>query len=552
MAQSHARGSSSLDRRRFLAGAAGVAGLAVSGVTLAGCGGGGSGAAAPNKKSVPLPTFVPYDGVKADLPAGPHGVPAGYYHYPADPVPFVKHKLGSGSSISWLVQGTGSTPKNKNKWLQAVMKAVNSDFQISLIPSADYLKKFQVAIAGGDLQDVVQLQGVANMPQVLEKEFADLSDYLSGDNVKNYPGLASIATAAWQIPMLNGRLWGVPQPRAAAGNIVSTRGDTLKKFGIGDASPVIKSGAEFLDLCKNLTDKKRGKYAFGTQPNTFVLSALLEMAGAPNNWKMQGGKFVSANETDEMKLALEQVTKMWKAGYIHPDSFSTPGENITWWSGGITSLYVQSFAGWSGYSKTNPEWQQGVLRLPKWQGGGPAIKLLSISGYGAYAGLKKAKPARIKEILRILDYIASPFGTKEYLDMNFGVKDLDYTLKGTDPVTTQQGTSDNLQGLFYCGSQLYQNLYVANMPDVVKAEHTYLTSVLPTGITDPSSGLYSQTASTKGATANMTLNNAQGDIIQGRRPLSDWDALVKTWRQQAGDAMRGEYEKAYESLHSGH
>jgi putative aldouronate transport system substrate-binding protein len=86
----------------------------------------------------------------------------------------------------------------------------------------------------------------------------------------------------------------------------------------------------------------------------------------------------------------------------------------------------------------------------------------------------------------------------------------------------------------------------------VKAEHEYLTKVMPTGVTDPTAGLYSATASTKGATAGTNLLNAQGDIIQGRRKLSDWDNLVRTWRQQAGDKMRGEYEKAYAGLHSGH
>lgn len=546
MSQSHS-GGPSLDRRRFLAGAAGV----VGGAALAGCSS-GSSAAAPNKNSVALPKYVAYTDVKPDLPAGPHGVPAGYFHYPANPAPFVKHQLGNGDKISFLVQSTGMTPKNQNAWLQGLIKAVKTDLDVTIIPSADYLNKFQVAIAGGNLQDVVQITTVANMPQVLEKEFADLSDYLSGDNIKNYPGLASIATAAWSIPMLNGRIWGVPQSRSAAGSIVSTRGDTLKKFGINDASPQLKNGNDMIELCKALTDKKRGKFAFGTQPNTFILSAFLEMAGAPNGWRVSNGNFTSSYETDEMKLALEQVTKIWKAGYVHPDSFTTPGQNIVWWSGGITSLYVQSFAGWSSYSRTNPTWDMGVLVLPKWNGGGLADKILGVAGYGQYAGIKKAKPARIKEILRVLDYFAAPFGTQEFLTMNFGAKGVDYTLQGTDPIATEKAATDGGFGLSYCGSQVYQNLYVPGQNQIVKDEHAYLTKLLPTGVSDPSWGLYSETAATKGATAGTTMLNAQGDIIQGRRKLSEWDSLVKTWRQQAGDRMRGEYEKAYGKLHSGH
>lgn len=542
----------SLDRRRFLAGAAGLAGLAAGGSVLAACSsGGGGGSAAPRTDAVKAPTLVPFDGVKPDLAPNADGVPAGFFKYPENPVPFIEHELGTGEPISFLVQGTSFIPKEKNTWLQAVLKATNSDFNLQVIPSIDYEKKFQVTIAGGDLPDVVQVQPVANLPQVLEKEFADLSDYLSGDKIKEYPGLASIQTAAWQIPTLNGRIWGVPHSRPAAGNIISTRGDVLKSFGLDTSSPELSSGADFLELCKTLTDKRRGKYAFGAHPTRFILPGLLEMAGAPNNWSVKDGKFTSVNETEQMKAALEQLVGMWKSGYIHPDSYNTPGMNITWWSGGTTAMYGQSFAGWTTYTRLNPTWDVGVLTLPKWDGGGLANKFKSMAGYYAYAGLKKAEPERIKEILRILDYIAAPFGTKEFLTMNFGVEGVDHTLKGTDPILTKKGSVEQISPLFYCGSQVYQSIYVPGNEEVVKTEHAFLSKVMPAGVNDPALGLYSQASSTKGATAATNLENAMGDIVQGRRSLSDWDSVVKDWRTQAGDAMRADYEKAYAAAQSG-
>jgi len=539
----------SLDRRQFLAG---VAGLAGAGIALAGCSsGGGGGAAAPRKDSVAAPAFLAYDKVKPDLAPTKDGVPAAYFRYPAQPAKFLEHEFGTGKPISFLVQGTSFVPKEKNTWLQAVMKAVNSDFNLQVVPSIDYEKKFQVTIAGGELPDVVQIQPVANLPQVLENEFADLSEHLSGDKINEYPGLASIQTSAWQISTLNGRIWGVPHPRPAAGNVVSTRGDLLKTFGIDTPSPELGSGDDFLELCKTLTDKRRGKYALGAHPTRFILPALLEMFGAPNNWTVKDGTFTSANETDEMKQALEQLVAMWKAGYIHPDSYNTPGMNITWWSGGTTALYGQSFSGWSTYARLNPTWDVGVLTLPKWNGGGLANKYRSMAGYYAYAALKKAEPDRIKEILRILDYFAAPFGTQEFLTMNFGVQGVDHALQGTDPVLTKKGSVEQISPLFYCGSQIYQSIYVPGNEALVKEEHAFLSKVMPSGVNDPALGLYSQTQSTKGATAATNLENAMADVVQGRRSLSEWDDIVKTWRTQAGDAMREDYEKAYADRQSG-
>jgi hypothetical protein len=187
-----------------------------------------------------------------------------------------------------------------------------------------------------------------------------------------------------------------------------------------------------------------------------------------------------------MKAALEQVTKLWQAGYVHPDSFTNPGENFTWWSGGTPSIYFQSI-GWPKYAKSYTGWDIGVITLPKWDGGGLAPKALHAEWH-----------------------------------------------------------------LLYCGSREYVNLYVPGNSAVVKAEHDYLATVMPTGVSNPTWGLYSETAATKGATAGTNVLNAQSDIIQGRRKLSEWDQIVKTWRQQASDAMRKEYEKAYADLHSGH
>jgi putative aldouronate transport system substrate-binding protein len=570
-------GNEAFGRRRLIAGALGVAG---SGLALAACGGsgkstGGSDTGGQTTASAPIatsevgtgsptgssssssgggattPAYVPFTGVKPDLPAGDNGLPGGYFHYPSSPPTFIDHPLGNGDDITFLLEEGNAValPMNQNKWWQGINSAVKANLKITTVSNAgssvSYTTKLQVTVAGGDLPDVVQLLTLPRMTDILEKDFTDLTEYLAGDAIKQYPGLASIPTATWQIPTLNGRIWGVAQPRPAAGQIASTRGDLLKGFGVSSNSPQVSSGQDFMDLCKELTDVKRGKYAIGEQPNTWVLNAMLEMHGAPNGWKEENGTFTSVNETDEMKAALEQTTNIWKAGYIHPDSFVTPQNNLTWWTGGITSIYFQSIAGWGSYANLHPTWDIGVVTLPKWNGGGPANKILGVAGYPDFAAIKKTSASRVQEILRVLDFIAAPFGTKEFLTVNWGVEGVDYTLNGSDPVGTDVGRTEQLFDLQYCGAQLNLNVYVPGAEDLVKAEHEYLASVLPTGVPNPTWGLYSDTAATKGATANKNLQDVQADIVQGRKSLSEWDSAVKDWVTAAGDAERKEYEQAF-------
>ena len=78
-------------------------------------------------------------------------------------------------------------------------------------------------MAGGDLPDLILLNtglGAApNVPQFLQAQCADLSPYLSGDAVKDYPNLAALPTSAWKNSgsLLDGHLVSVPIHRSVAG-----------------------------------------------------------------------------------------------------------------------------------------------------------------------------------------------------------------------------------------------------------------------------------------------------------------------------------------------
>ena len=51
----------------------------------------------------------------------------------------------------------------------------------------------------------------------------------------------------------------------------------------------------------------------------------------------------------------------------------------------------------------------------------------------------------------------------------------------------------------------------------------------------------SATQYTKGAVADIAFNDAVRDIMLSRRPMSDYDQVVKDWARDAGDQIRKEY-----------
>ena len=55
---------------------------------------------------------------------------------------------------------------------------------------------------------------VNNVPQFLQASCADLTPYLAGDAVKDYPNLAAYPTNSWKPMVFNGAIYAVPNVRA--------------------------------------------------------------------------------------------------------------------------------------------------------------------------------------------------------------------------------------------------------------------------------------------------------------------------------------------------
>ena len=82
--------------------------------------------------------------------------------------------------------------------------------------------------------------------------------------------------------------------------------------------------------------------------------------------------------------------------------------------------------------------------------------------------------------------------------------------------------------------------YQADLPAYPKLAYDAQQMLMPLGVSDPTDGYFSATAWGKGQTADARFQDGLIDIILGRRPMSDYDGLVKTWQTDAGDTVRKE------------
>src|SRR5256885_6987076 len=76
-------------------------------------------------------------------------------------------------------------------------------------------------------------------------------------------------------------------------------------------------------------------------------------------------------------------------------------------------------------------------------GNGATPKYFLRAGAPGLVMLKKASADRIQELLRVLDFIAAPFGSRQSVLLNYGVQGTDFTLDtNANPALTDTGKTD--------------------------------------------------------------------------------------------------------------
>jgi putative aldouronate transport system substrate-binding protein len=527
-----------LSRRRFLTLTGGAAALAAGGGFLAACGStsapqtGGAG-------SVTLPEFVPTTLVHPDLPATAEGVMAGFYSYPANPVAAFTSKPGEGAgTVSVLTNMFNPLPPSagSNGYWQELNDQLGATLDITMAPQADYLAKLSAVVSSGELPDLTMVSArLAHRADVLTRMCADLSEFLSGSAIKNYPFLANIPADSWLSTAYGGGIFAVPIPRAIVGTIMFTRTDLIRARSLNVAPA---SYAEFAEVAKGLTDARANKWAFGAVKG--VITFVGNMLGVPNVWREDGGKFVSEHETPERKEAIARTAQMYQDGLFHPDTMGGKINLRDLLGNGTLAYNADGYAAWDTLVKTyNVE--IGATAAPRAEGGGVAGHRAGTTAF-AITAIKKTDKARVEQLLRICDWLAAPLGTKEYMFRKFGVEGTHYTMVDGAPVLTDKGKVEVKLPLEY----------VLDAPHVlgpgertrVDAQRAYQEQVVPTILRNPTDGLYSATSTDKSGELSKIIDAAELDIVSGRKPIGYWDETVAAWRKAGGDAARAEYEKA--------
>jgi putative aldouronate transport system substrate-binding protein len=544
----------STNRRTFLGlvgmGAATVAG----GPLLSGCSRepGSTGTATnADAASAVVPDFKPVQLVQPDIKGVPPVVD-GYVNYPKSTVAAITEKPGtSGQAIKATTPWWGPPPPatGQNAYVDAVNTALGVPVEFSVQDGNTYSEKVNAMVGARDVPDLLVIPGwdigrIARFSEGSHVLFEDLTPYLAKEKGANYPMLAGLPTAAWKDSVWGGKLMGVPFPTDNPFPwALFHRKDLAEAAGLADPTNL----DELYAYGRKLTDPGRGVWAFGD------ISAEVEQAlGAPGSqqgWRKNAdGTLTHKYETPEYKQAVEYMIKVFKDGLMHPELAGSKGGDanallragkVVCWQGGLGV--------WRGMqrdeTRNNPKFN---LQPIKVFGAAPGQKPVRWQGTPGiiWTFIKKdLGQARVEELLRVLNWNAAPFGTKEYELREYGVEGTHFTraADGT-PVTNDLYTKEFANQFGFLGGRPAVIVGGADVPHYAQDMLAWCNDAIQYAEPDPWTGIKVETP-TKIATIAQPTEDKLTDIKRGRRPLSDLEAVVTEWRNTGGDEAREFYAK---------
>ncbi|GAC1324590.1 MAG: extracellular solute-binding protein [Chloroflexota bacterium] len=508
-----------------------------------------------------LPIRVPIEGVKADLPASADGlIDAGFINYPGSPFKSVADTPGRGGDVSVATWTTSAlpTPMDSNALWQAVNKELGVNLKINIQPQADYpTVTLPTMIAGGELPDIVYIATnsiIPGFPDFLRSKMADLTPYLSGDAVKDYPNLANFPKIAWKSVVFNNAIYGVPVPYPLYLWVHWVHQNLLDQDGL--AWP--KNAADYKQLARHFTRPDQNLYGLGSENNVgmgITNGWITGIFGAHNNWALdeKTGTLTHSVETDQYRAAVSFARELWLAGLYHPNAMQYnlvsarndfAARRFAFRFDGFQSASVTF---WDNAPTLNPPGKPRIISpFPAQDGGKPTFWAGAGQNSGSlgFSAIRQAAPQRIKEMLRILNYLAAPMGSQEYLLMNYGQKDVHWTPdeKG-NPIANARGKADALVpwryitqgpvGLYYPKDAEYAGI----LQDAEKGIFPYVSI-------NATDGYYSNANASKRPTLDRMLYEQINDIVIGRQPEGYFTEVIKTWRDLGGEQIRTEFQQA--------
>jgi putative aldouronate transport system substrate-binding protein len=498
-----------------------------------------------------LPAYHPLELIAPDV-RGEGPIPDGFLTYPKQKFERAfKSKPGRpGKPITTMSAVWGPTPPGlgSNTYIDVVNREIGAKIHPRIQDGLTFADKLSALLGARDVPDILSVPAweVGKIPrfsQAIRALFEDLTPHLEGESVRDYPLLATLPTAAWQYSAWGGQLAAVPFPTDGVFPwAMFYRRDMTEKLGVEPPTSLDSLYA----FGKKVTDPKKSVWAFG---DTFeMIQMYFGCPGVQGGWRRTPEGLKHKYESEEYRDALAFTARLYAEKLVHPDLVASSGAdaNQLFKSGrilmlrdGVGSWYTTQ----RDQAKITPEFNMQPLPLLS-EGGRPPVAWGSTAPIFYTFVKKTGSRERTREVLRVLDWCAAPFGSFEWEMNMYGAEGLHFKRAADNsPIATDLGRKElaNQYRLIsgrapvLVGSSEVPG-YVQDLLAYTRATSKYLEEDYFQGIKLEMPATYSKIVT--------TTEDKIKDLVRGRRPLADLKEIVRVWRRSGGDDARDFLEKA--------
>lgn len=449
-------------------------------------------------------------------------------------------------------------PRGENKYWQELEKRLGVQIEATIVPAGDqYTQKIAALTAGGDLPDltfVLSYMAPDQFKVLQQGGYTDLTSYVTPGALKEYPNLTLFPERIWKNSAYKSKNYGVPKPRFNISGARHFRSDWAKKFNMTQMKNADDYFKLMQDYTKNDPDGNGKADTFGIGAHAadlFSLTATQCQFGVPNGWRKNAdGTLTNAIETDEFKAAVAYIRKLSDAGVYHPDSVTmSPNQGKDGFISGRYGSFQDAIGALYGsqglrakMKALNPQAEAVALILPPPEGGKNVA--YNESGYFGFVAIptKVGKDQeRVKELLRILNYYAAPYGSEENTFLGNGIEGIHHQVRQDGVrVRTDLGKAEigDLPALMNAVP-----VFTSDVPGDALEQQGVVTELTKVGLDNPTQGLFSATEAARSSELSQLRNDRLMAIFSGREPLSALDQYIKDWKSRGGDQIRQEYEQ---------
>lgn len=486
------------------------------------------------------------------------GVPDAFTKTPT-PFKSVASIPGSGDKVRMLTISYSPPPTDKknNTYWQELEKRLGAEWDPTLVPVSSYGEKTAAIIASGDIPELFYLLVTSTAPiiakSISQGAFTDLTPYLTGDAIKDYPNLALYPAYLWDNVRIEGKIFGVPKPVLRSNDTSFYRTDWLKKLGLSEPKTTDDVHNMLVAMSKNDPDGNGNADTWGTTAysgswNMFVWN---QMFSVPYGWRLNDdGTLTNQIETDEYRQSLEFTQRLQADGAFHPDAVSMEYDvaKDSFVSGKV-GLYDDGFAAFFGEGsllQKGQEFNKAATFAPlvtASANGKPGVTYAGQGFFGSVGIPSSVKDeGRIKELLRIMDYLCAPFGSEESNFLRYGLAEHHDVKPDGSMEKNDKGASDISALVYPFLSENY--FYYPGVEGEAERAQQLNEQMAKVAITNPTAGLVSPTSIAKSAELAQLGTDSVTAIVTGRESIDSLDNYIQQWKSRGGDDIRRELEAA--------